>query len=288
VPLRQLVLFLLAASTAPLPLGAQTRRAPGAEIVFLDVGQGDAILIRSDTFNVLIDAGRATSILEVLDSLGVDHINLLIATHNHIDHIGGMDAVIDSVPVGLFVDNGCEDDSEAQAYVLRSLDYAHLDPRPAWDTTFTFGAASLRILPSPFYRPACDSTQNNLSVGVILRVGHFSALLTGDSERYEESAWLKAEVVPDVDVLKAAHHGADNGVTPGWVQAANPEVVVISVGHGNAYHHPCPHALAFYRTHNRRIWRTDQDGSVSVCVSAAGEYRVWGNLRTAAVCAFGQ
>lgn len=120
--------------TPVLPLHAQrVGRAsvpgPGAEIVFLDVGQGDAILIRSDTFNVLIDAGRATSILYVLDSLGVDHINLLIATHNHIDHIGGMDAVIDSLPVELFVDNGCEDDSEAEAYVMRSLDYAHLAAR---------------------------------------------------------------------------------------------------------------------------------------------------------------
>jgi len=283
-PVRTLPLAILAALLGPvLPLRAQAGPV-GAEIVFLDVGQGDAILIRSDTFVVLIDAGRSQRILDDLDELGVDHVNLLIASHNHLDHIGGMDAVIDSLPVGLFIDNGCEEDTEAEAYVLRSLDYKHLQPQPAWDTTITIGRASVRILPSPFNSSACDSSQNNMSVGVLLQVGKFQALLTGDSEVDELNAWLKAGVIPDVDVLKAAHHGARNGVT-GWIQASTPEVVVISVGAGNSYGHPEESALRYYRSGGRRVLRTDQDGSVGVCVEPDGKNEMRTHLEeSGAVC----
>lgn len=256
------------------PLNAQSSPLPGAEITFLDVGQGDAILIRSDTFVVLIDAGRSQQTIEDLGQLGVHHINLLIASHNHQDHIGGMDYVINKLPVALFLDNGCQEDTEVEAYVLRSLHDRHVPGRAAWDTTFQLGGASISILPSPFYTQVCDSSQNNMSVAVLLQVGKFRALLTGDSESDELNAWLKAGVIPDVDVLKAAHHGARNGVTPGWIQASNPEVVVISVGAGNSYGHPEEAALRYYRSGGRRVLRTDEDGSIRVCVEPSGNYEV--------------
>ncbi|MEP7324435.1 MAG: MBL fold metallo-hydrolase [Gemmatimonadota bacterium] len=276
--MRKLPLALLFALSVPILLHAQgvgqgRTTYQGAELTFLDVGQGDAILIRSDTFVVLIDAGRNQLAVDDLRRLGVDHVNLLVASHNHFDHIGGMDAIIRALPVALFIDNGCQESSEAQAYVEDAMRERHLGSRAAWDTTFTLGPATLRILPSPFYTPACDSSQNNLSVGAILRVGHFSALLTGDSEKYEEIAWVNAGLIPDVDVLKAAHHGADNGVTPGWIATANPEVVVISVG-TNTYGHPCPGALGYYQTHGRRVLRTDRDGTVTVRVDSSGAYQV--------------
>jgi hypothetical protein len=143
---------LLAALAAPLSVPAQTRSAApsaGAEIVFLDVGQGDAILIRSDTFNALIDAGKATWTLYLLDSLHVKSIHLAIVSHNHKDHIGAMDLVIRDLLRGPDIDNGCWLDSEQQARVARpknrgstGLGY-HLYLR--WDV---FESLSISILPA--------------------------------------------------------------------------------------------------------------------------------------------
>ncbi|MEO8201359.1 MAG: MBL fold metallo-hydrolase [Gemmatimonadota bacterium] len=264
--------------------GAQEPRQAGAEIIFLDVGQGDAILIRSDTFNVLIDAGHATSIAETLNALGVDHLNLLIATHNHFDHIGGMDEVIRRIPVRRFIDNGCQESTEAQAYVEDAQRTRHLASQRAADTTFTFGALDITVIPSPFYSPACDSSQNNLSVGALVQIGRFRALLTGDSETYEENAWMVAGVAPTVSLLKAAHHGARNGVTPAWIQATNPDLVVISVGAENQYGHPEESALRYYRSGGRRVLRTDRDGTIAVCIRPDGEYQVQEHMDLAATC----
>lgn len=266
-------LAFIAGLLCPVVAQAQTGLT-GAEIVFLDVGQGDAILIRSDTFVVLIDAGQSPDVLDDLHRLGVNHVNLLMATHNHQDHIGAIDHVMNEYPVGLYVDNGCPESTEAQAYVVDALMNWLIPTRPAWDTTYLLGAMTLRILPSPFQTSACDSSQNNMSIGVLLEVGRFRALLTGDSEVDELNAWLKEGVIPDVDVLKAAHHGARNGVTLGWIQATRPEVVVISVGAGNTYGHPDPRALDYFRTNKRVVLRTDQDGSIAVCIQAAGGYVV--------------
>ena len=114
-----------------------------------------------------------------------------------------------------------------------------------------------------------------LSVSVGLdRGGAFSALLTGDSEVEELNGWMAAGLIPDVDVLKAAHHGARNGVTPGWLDRTKPEVVVISVGATNSYGHPNLWAMRYYQSHDRKVYRTDQDGTVIVTVDPAGRYQV--------------
>jgi len=272
VPLRHLALLLLAAASAPLPLGAQTRPAPGAEIVFLDVGQGDAILIRSDTFNILIDTGRSRHIMRDLLGRGVHHIHLLIASHNHDDHIGDMDDVVRNMMVDEFIDNTCRVHKLTQDNLLYALRRKHIRPENDDARTLAFGGLSLEILPSPFR--VCDPRENNTSVGVLVRVGHFSALLTGDSEADELNAWMQEGVIPDVDVLKAAHHGARNGVTPGWILATRPEVVVISVGANNTYGHPEEAALRYYQSGGRDVFRTDEDGTVLVCIAPDGEYQV--------------
>ena len=107
---------------------------------------------------------------------------------------------------------------------------------------------------------------------MLVERGGFRALLTGDSEVEELDAWLESGVIPRVNVLKAAHHGARNGVTPGWIARTNPEVVVISVGASNSYGHPDPWAMRYYRSHQRTVMRTDEDGTVIVTVDRDGHY----------------
>jgi len=105
-----------------------------------------------------------------------------------------------------------------------------------------------------------------------VQFGAFTALLTGDSER-QELGYFVSLGIPHVTLLKAAHHGALNGVNLGWMQATRPKLVVISVGI-NSYGHPDSLALRFYRNSTRAIYRTDIDGTVRVIGYKDGTWRV--------------
>ncbi|MBK8006035.1 MAG: MBL fold metallo-hydrolase [Gemmatimonadetes bacterium] len=237
---------------------------------FLNVGQGDATLIQLGHKAVLIDAGRGDDIVLLLQDLGVDTLVAAIASHNHDDHIGGMDAVLADWPVGRYLYNGLDAPNRNAEAVLEWLDERGIDaPDPPWEP-IVLGDAVIRVLPSPL---AAQGDENNASLVVLVERGRFRALLTGDSEVEELTALLAARLVGDVDVLKAAHHGARNGVTPGWLQRTRPEVVVVSVGPNN-YGHPDPWAMRYYQAGGRRVLRTDREGTVTVTVEAGGRYEV--------------
>lgn len=116
-----------------------------------------------------------------------------------------------------------------------------------------------------------------------MRRGTFRALLTGDSEQPELSAWLDTDSIGVVDVLKAPHHGSRNGLTPAWLTRTRPKVVVISVGAHNQYGHPDPGALATYESDGRRVFRTDNDGDVVVTVAPDGRFEVSTERQSATV-----
>lgn len=258
------------AFAAPAILPAQDTGEP-LELHFLDVGQGDATLIRLGPQAVLVDAGRVDYIVLDLQQLGVDSLVAAIASHNHDDHIGGMDAVLSDFPTGQYLYNG----RPPRNYNARNVqdilaEHQIPAPRPPWPP-IQLGDAIITVFPS---RLGPRASENNSSLAVLVERGTFKALLTGDSEYDAIKAWLQAGLIPDVDVLKAAHHGARNGVTPGWLLATRPEVVIISVGRKNSYGHPDPIALRYYAANNRTIWRTDQHGTIVVSVSPDGTYTV--------------
>jgi competence protein ComEC len=258
-----------ATDPAPPPAAGAER---ALEIRVLDVGQGDAVLLRSGGRTALVDAGPSDRIVQRLRELGVDTLDLLVASHNHADHIGGADAVLDSLPVRFYLDNGVPASTRIQQRVLERVERAgvtYLAPEPR---EISLGSATLRVLPPPPGVPGDE--QNNQSVGILVEQGHFQALLTGDSEREEIAAWLAGGAIPDVELLKAAHHGSRDAVTPAWLARARPEVVVISAGEDNGYGHPHPSALRYYCASGRAVYRTDWHGEVTVRVSAGGEYAV--------------
>lgn len=264
---RLLVLWALCALPARLP--AQT-----LELRFLDVGQGDAVLIRNAGREVLIDTGPTDDVAAHLKRLGVDTLDLLVASHNHSDHIGGADAVLDRIPVKNYLDNGHPATTQIQRRVLDRIRRKKVTYLRATSRTIAIGDARLRIIPAPAIAGLDDGEQNNRSVVVLLERGRFRALLSGDSEVEEQDALLKADQVPDVDVLKAAHHGSRNGVSAAWLARTRPEVVVISVGAGNSYGHPHAEALRLYRSAGSRVLRTDQQGDVVIRVGPDGRYVV--------------
>ncbi len=249
---------------------ASAAAAQALELKFLDVGQADAILIQVGRRAVLVDASRGTDIVQVLAEQGVDSLAAAVASHNHDDHIGGMKAVLADFPVERYFSNHRpptnQNAREVELWLARR---GIRSPPPPWDPIM-LGDVRITVFPSVL----TGASENNSSLGVLVERGAFRALLTGDSELEALSAWLEAGIIPDVDVLKAAHHGARNGVTPGWIDRTKPEVVVISVGATNSYGHPDPAAMRYYELHARRVYRTDTDGTVTVTVDADGRYQV--------------
>jgi beta-lactamase superfamily II metal-dependent hydrolase len=274
------------------------------EILFLDVGQGDAVLITSPAGRrVLIDAGASRTLVDrELRRLGVDTLDLVVASHNHADHIGGMEAVLGggaggergSRVVRFYMDNGVPATTATYRRVMAAVQARGIQYLQATARTITLGGAPadgpggdgagagpvvrLRVLPPP----GLAGEQNDNSVGLVLEYGTFRALFTGDSEHAELAHWLARDSVPRVMVVKAAHHGSWNGTSAAWAAATRPGVVVVSVGAGNRYGHPAAVALEQWRAVGARIYRTDMDGPVLVTVRPDGVFNVRRQARAAA------
>ena len=241
------------------------------DITFVDVGQGDATLIETPDGRIaLVDAGES-DLGNRLHERGVERIDLLVASHPHDDHIGGLDEIVERFPVGAYLDNGMTYDTQAYRRLLAAIDarssitYLSAEPR-----TLRLGDVAVEVLAT---HPAPQHA-NDGSVALLVRYGEFSVLLTGDAEIEALDYLVESGAVPYVTVLKASHHGSDNGFTEDFLTAARPEVVVISVGAGNAYGHPGELALAAYYAAASDVYRTDLDGSVTVRGFRNGRYRI--------------
>jgi beta-lactamase superfamily II metal-dependent hydrolase len=242
-----------------------------AEIIFLDVGQGDAAIVRSPEGKVaLVDSGRDAEILESLSRHGIESVDIAIASHPHADHIGGLEAVLRSMPVGYYMDNGIPHTTATYSNLMRTLQNSGITYIEATVRTLSLGSVSLSVLPPP----AVDGDNlNNGSIGLLVTYGSFKALLTGDSEIEELNHFLSLGV-PEVTVLKAAHHGSRDAVSPAWLSATKPDVVVISCGRENQYGYPNSWALRYYETVASEVYRTDLDGDVMIRVLPDGSFDV--------------
>ncbi len=269
--------FLLRAALVALLLPtALSAQEPGdiLQLRFLDVGQGDAVLIEVPTGQrVLIDAGRDDAVLEHLLRLQVDTIELFIASHNHADHIGGAVAVLEEIPVRFFMDNGVAHTTRTYRRLLetlRDLDIPLLEPERR---TIEVGDAALDIL-SPPGEPTWGHNDN--SVGVVVRFGEFRALLAGDAERRLWRHWLEtaADDFGPVGVLKASHHGSRNGDVGAVLERVCPRLVVVSAGRNNPYGHPHVEALERYEAVGAAVLLTADEGTVSISATRDGSFQV--------------
>ena len=267
-----LVLLLIACSTP------QAVKAQALTLHFIDVGQGDSVLIQSPSGqNVLYDGGRKDDdALAYLQSVGVTKLDLVIASHADADHIGGLEAVIDYYRPKLFLDNGLPHPTQTYEGLLRAVRDVGSQLVPPTARRIGLGDASLQVIPPP---DDSSLSSNDHSVGVIVSYGDFDAALTGDAEQAEFAWWLAnvPELLKPVEVYKAAHHGSANGDSPDSVETFNPEAVVISAGLNNSYGHPSPEALALYQSVGAQVYRTDLQGTIVVTASADGSYQVNAN-----------
>lgn len=262
IPLLLLALFLISG------LRAVTAQSNQLKITYLNVGQGDSALIHGpDGFDVLIDGGETDAgptVAAYLRSEGVDDVDVLLASHNDSDHIGGLVDVLNmaDIPVAQVLYNGYDADSNIfrQFATAAALEGAALQPAQ-YPAAYTWGAASAYIL-NPLSGLTGTIDQNNASVMVLLVYGDQKFLFPGDIEAEGELAVLLRGTPSAAQVLKVAHHGSDTSTGAEFLAAVQPTDAVISVGAGNSYGHPDLEVLDRLKSAGVRTWRTDQNWNI--------------------------
>lgn len=259
-------------ATVPAPAACVSGDPTGILLYFLDIGQGDAALLRApDGRYLMIDAGpdRGTA-LRWLRTLGVDSLALIIGSHNHLDHIGGFPAILQAMPVRNAMENGRVTTTRIYRDFVYALERRGTTLLEASPRTLRIGGLEVEVLPP--WRQAKE--QNDASIGVVVRHGAFRALFTGDAELEALGHWTRAGAIPRVQVVKVGHHGSRNATTAALVRATRPALAVISVGAGNSYQHPHPEALALWQAPERTILRTDQAGTIALRGCADGSFHL--------------
>ncbi|TDE85068.1 MBL fold metallo-hydrolase [Deinococcus sp. S9] len=252
--------------------GAQAAPTGVLTIRFLDVGQGDAVLITSpEGKSVLYDGGRSESRMrELIQQYNIKNVSLVVASHADSDHITGLIPTVALNRPTYFLNNGLAGTTQTWQKLINVVTQAGTKGLKATDQVIHLGGVKLTVLPPPPGMP----DQNTNSVGLLVQYGAFRALMTGDSETPETAAWLRkypANTLGPVDVYKSIHHGAANGDTLAWLTAVRPKNVVVSVGPNN-YGHPTQKALDLYRKAGATVYQTDLNGTVTVTVQPNGHY----------------
>ena len=241
--------------------------SPGvATIEFLDVGQGDAILIRSPEGKMaLVDAGPSRRIVKQLRERGIRSLDMVVVSHHHIDHYGGMAEVVRSFRPRLFLDADSPHVTSNYLALLHRVKETGIAAIRAGPKArkIALGSITLTVFPQA---PPDENDENNNSIGIRVDFARFSALLSGDAERPERLWWMRnvPDLCADVDVLKLAHHGSRNGTDSAWLGLTRPRLAVGSMGLDNEFGHPHPETLALLRSLDIPLRRTDESGPISI------------------------
>lgn len=246
---------------------------------YINVGQGDCSLIQIENKNILIDAGpndAANSVVNYLNSAGVKGLDLIIATHPHEDHIGGMAKVIRKFPVKIMYAprkiSYTEDFNDMVAALRSKKMKIHVAIVTGMEQVLLKGSDyELKIL-APLHENYDEV--NNYSVVCKLQYKNTSFLFTGDAESPVEDELLQKGSDIKADVLKVAHHGSRYSSTQEFINKVSPKIAVISCGKNNDYGHPAPDTLTRLREAGIKTYRTDVTGTV-VILSDGQNVRRW-------------
>ncbi len=259
-------------------------------VTAIDVGQGDSTLIQTPGGRTILIDGGGTSdetdadasdvgvkiVVPFLSYLGINKLDVLVLTHPHGDHVGGLAAVLRAQEVGTILDGTTlpyPSPAYAQFLALvrhKNIPYARavrgmrldmgdgvrlsvLNPpsAPAFGTSAAYGTGT------------DDAAINNYSASLLVQYGRTRFVLTGDAETEAEGAMLDAHADLACDVLKAGHHGSRNATGDDWLGRLQPRLAVISCGRHNRFGHPAPSTLARLDAHGVQTFRTDRQGAVT-------------------------
>ena len=238
------------------------------EVHFLDVGQADSILIKTpDGKSMLIDAGNnadGQAVVSYIKSQDISKIDILVGSHPHEDHIGGMDNVINSFDIGQIYMPRISHTTQTYEDVLTAIKNKGLKvTAPTAGTSFNIGEAKCTIL-APTSEKYDDL--NNYSIVIRLQYGNTSFLFAGDAEEISEREMINKGFELSADVLKIGHHGSSSSTSPDFLKKVSPKYAVISVGPENDYGHPSAEVMNRLKNANIPVYRTDESGTV-ICTS---------------------
>ena len=263
-----------APSTVP---SSSTTAAAGVsgqlQVHYIDVGQGDSILILSPEGKVmLIDGGeRDSGAVAYLQAKGITHIDLMVATHPHSDHIGGLVDALEVLPVSQVVTNGVPTTTHTYERFLEGIANSSATYTEAKrGDKLTLGSLTFDVL-SPENAAADDL--NNGSLVLRLVFGKVTFLFTGDADDMAEAAMLARNEDVSAQILKVGQHGGDAASSPEFLAAVKPEVAIYSCALGDSDQHPAAVTLADLADVGAKVYGTDVNGTV-VVTSDGSTYQV--------------
>jgi len=272
--------IFLAAALAP----GRSGPARGFSIEALDVGQGDAILLRWNRRAILVDGGgpfdpmatdfgRTRLVPKLLDR-GVTRLDAVLATHPHPDHALGLFAVLEEIDVAELWHSSGEDENDLYARLdaaagARRIPVRSLETFDVWERD----GARLSVLRSGGVRRKIDGINNQSVVARFERDGR-TALLTGDAGAPSETELREAGALEPIDVLKVGHHGSRTATSSGFVDATHPRLALLSCGRRNRFGHPAPETLATLGRFCVPVLRTDERSDERVDL-LPGATRLW-------------
>ena len=238
-------------------------------VYFLDIGQGDSIFIKTpENHKILIDGGPNGRVLNELSEIMPffdKTIDLIILTHPHADHVGGLIEVLKKYEVKNVLLTGVEYDSEMYVEFLRELGEGERGVFLAKNSSdFMLGDVLFDTF-YPFDQLDGDELSNINNSSIVMRVSHgdMSILLTGDLESKAEKELIKTNIELESDIFKAGHHGSRTASTLEFLQRVQPEIVVIQSGEDNKFGHPHTETLENFKEIGvEKIYRNDLDGRI--------------------------
>ena len=237
------------------------------EMYVIDVGQADSILFIQGDEVMLVDAGTrgaGDDVAEFLKQKNINEIDILIGTHPHEDHMGGMMDILENFSVECFYFPQRSD--VTTKYYLEILEHVVNNKVPCGSADaaeiIPFGEASIQFITST--EPKEDKDLNNCSIVIRLTFGEIDFFLGGDIEKEVESEILASGLEIESEIYKASHHGSDTSNTRELVDAVNPDYVYISCGLYNKYSHPNQSVIEMFEELKLPVYRTDEVGTISV------------------------
>jgi competence protein ComEC len=231
---------------------------------FIDVGQGDSILINASGVEVLVDGGPSSAgntVLSYLNELSVTHLSLMVATHMHEDHIGGLITVLSSaIQVDEVIINNESDTTQTYTQFITLAQNHGLGV--AWRGQVYSLASTVNMTVFNPIQPLEFTDQNENSVVMKLQAGQTSFLLEGDASSGAEQSMINAGLNLHSDVLKVGHHGSVYATTDAFLNSVQPTYAVISCGLNNPYGHPAPETIQRLLSHNVIVYGTYKSGII--------------------------